>query len=454
MLPKSKKFNVSLKVLSIGILILILSLITFSIQGLIRDRINHKSKALNTVSKQWGQTQVLMGPYIKLPYEKVVEVNQTAARESAMKVRTEVYRDYLYLLPKKISTSAKLDTKSLYKGIYQQNVYHADTKLTGYFEFSDEDLYKLNGKKIIWNEASFSFNIGDIKSLKNEPVLSVNNTDLNLNNVEKVANFYQLSSRKPYLKGPNFLKSKFEFSLDLNLNGSRAFYLVPVARENIVKMDANWADPNFNGAYIPEERTISDAGFKAKWQIFNLNNDYQSLLGGAFDQLYNANIGSAYHDNSSIFGVELYSPVDIYTKSKKTLKYSLLFITLTFSLYFFIEVLFKQRLHPIQYLMIGMAVSIFYLLLLAFAEHIGFDLAYLIAALAAISLIGTYTYFIMSKPKIAASAIALITLLYGYLYLLLQLNDYSLLFGSIGLFIVLAIIMLASRKIDWYEESA
>lgn len=437
------------KLIYILVLVILLSIVTFSIKCFINDRIKYKTKVLSDIGIQWGSPKTILGPVLRIPYFETVKIINADGKPSF-----DLQQKFIYVFPQELTAKINLKNKELYRGIYKENVYNSEIELFGKFSLSQADIKSILEKpNLKLNKTSVLFAINETKSFKSNLVFSFNEfTELNLNQSTQNGLFYELSSSEDFINSVNDLNRLSDFRMAFNLNGSRKFELIPSAKELKVEMSSNWPHPSFSGAYVPETRSITNNGFQAEWKIFSILNSYETLVNNSFQPYsnpYDENI--IISENSSSFGVELYSPISIYTKVDRSLKYGFVFILLTFSMYFLIEVIFKQRFHQIQYLMIGLAISIFYLLLLSLSEHIGFDLAYLIAALGVTSLIGFYTRTIFDKQIISLLTTTLIALLYAYLYLLLQLTDYSLLLGSIGLFAVLSAIMLVSRKIDWYE---
>ena len=229
------------------------------------------------------------------------------------------------------------------------------------------------------------------------------------------------------------------FHFKLNLNGSQQIHFSPVGKMTTVTARSTWKDPSFEGAFLPVERTINANGFSAKWKVLHLNRNFPQYWKGGDHNLFQA-----------AFGVKLFSPVDIYQKTMRTAKYALMFIVLTFMAFFISEVMNRLRVHPVQYLFIGLAIIIFYVLILSISEQLNFGAAYLISAGAIIGLITGYAKAILKNGSVTLMVGGILVILYGYLYILLQLEDYSLLMGSAGLFLVLSAIMYLTRKIDWY----
>ena len=229
------------------------------------------------------------------------------------------------------------------------------------------------------------------------------------------------------------------FSFDLNLNGSEQISLIPVGESNTVKINSSWPSPSFNGAFLPATREVRKDGFSASWKILHLNRNYPQFWEGA-----------QYKVTQSAFGVKLILMADIYQKSMRLAKYSIMFLLFTFATFFFSEIINKQRIHPIQYILIGMAILIFYTLVLSLSEHMHFNYAYIISAASVTLIISGYAKAIISNSRFALTIFGILTILYCYLFIILQLEDYALIIGSIGLLIILTIVMYITRKINWY----
>ncbi len=230
------------------------------------------------------------------------------------------------------------------------------------------------------------------------------------------------------------------FSMDIKLKGSQYLYFTAVGKTTKVHLQSLWKNPSFEGKFLPAETaSINQNGFDASWNVLQVSSGSPQFWK---DQKVDINQAS--------FGVKLLQPTDGYSKTKRSVKYALLFISLTFTIFFFIEVLQKKQVHPLQYLLVGLALCVFYTLLLSFTEYCGFNIAYIIASSATLALIGLYVWGVFKQVKIAVLFTSALTTLYAYIFVLIQLQDYALLFGSIGLFFILAVIMFYSRKIEWY----
>lgn len=231
------------------------------------------------------------------------------------------------------------------------------------------------------------------------------------------------------------------FSFHLRLKGSQGLTFVPVGKVTSVSIRSPWTAPNFRGTYLPERRQIGPSGFRAVWQILDVNRDLPQAWIGERQDLA----------SSASFGVDLPILVDSYRSTIRATKYALLFVFSIFAIFFFMEIFDDRRIHPIQYLLVGCATVVFYLLLLSLSEHVAFPVAYLTASLAVVALIGTYVHGVFGRRRMTTTVIAILSALYAYLYALLQMEDYALLLGSMAMFLALAGIMVATRRVDWYK---
>jgi inner membrane protein len=235
---------------------------------------------------------------------------------------------------------------------------------------------------------------------------------------------------------------RVKFSFPLSLNGSLRMDVVPFGRTTVVDIQGDHGDPSFQGNWLPTERTISSDAFKAKWSI--------SFLGRSYPQAWTSDKDMQKAIDASRFGVELVDPVDHYHMAARSVKYAGLFIVLTFATVWLIEIIAAVRVHSIQYLMLGGALCLFYLLELSLSEHLGFPAAYVTASAAVIGMVGAYSVVVLSSLRRAMIVAAGVATLYAYLYLLLMNEDYALLIGSVGLFVILAAIMFVTRRVNWY----
>ncbi len=432
MQEKKPKNKLGLKLLIIGALILVLLIPGAMIMSLIRERQIRRDDAVFEVSEKWGQEQTVSGPVISIPfitYFKDEKGNWT------------VYTHYAHFLPDDLSIEAVVNPEIRYRGIYEVVLYNTSLKLKGNFLSINMKKFNIPAKDILWGESFLSVGITHMKGIKESIIIKLNESELKVNpGIESNDILASGFSTRINVKPDN---ENLEFSLEIDLNGSGGLHFAPLGNETNVKILSNWTNPSFIGEFLPENREVTNEGFSANWKVLQLNRNYPQSW-----------IEKKYYIESSFFGVELLLPVDEYQKNMRTVKYAIMFILLTFLAFFMMETLNKKKIHPFQYLLVGTALIIFYTLLLSISEHLSFKYAYLIASVSTIALITAYTKSVLKDKKLTSIIALILIILYGFLYLLLQLQDFALLLGSIGLFAILAVVMYISRKIDWYAGSA
>lgn len=419
--------SVTIKFIVIGILILVLLIPAGMIRRLIQERNSLRNSAISEVSYKWGNPQTVGGPVITIPYKIYYKKDK------------EIIEDiqYAHFLPEDLNIQGEVYPEERKRGIYKVVVYKAKLYFEGTFNKPDFSDWKIQDKNILWDQATLSIRIPDMRGIKDAIKVQWNKEQYDVNpginhqtTYTGVSTLIDLSDEK-----------KYDFQFDLKLNGSEYLYFVPLGKQTDVKLTSDWANPSFDGAFLPVDHNVSENGFEAKWKVLHLNRSYPQQW-----------IGEGYGINSSSFGVKLLLPVDHYQKSERSVKYAIMFISLTFLIFFFTEILNKKRIHPIQYLLVGLGLSIFYTLLVSLSEHLSFNLAYFIASFAIIALITAYSYSMLKNGRLTSIVALVLVILYAFLFIILQLQDYSLLLGSIGLFLALAIVMYLSRKVNWYSN--
>jgi len=420
--------SVTFKLITVCVLILALLIPTSMVTALIKERKSRKQEVINEINYKWGKAQTVTGPVISVPYLKHIE-----GKDQKAKTVTR----YFHLLPDTVDIKNRITPEVRYRGIYKAILYNATLSVGGVFpRIPIEDL-RIPPEDIEWSGAFISLGITDMRGIKDRIEATFDDTNLAMEPGLETADVIKSGvSAKIRLNDTN---QSYRFHLALNLNGSQQIHFAPVGKETTVTVESTWRDPSFGGAFLPTERKVSEEGFSARWKILHLNRNYPQHWSGAGHKL-----------TASTFGVKLFHPVDIYQKSMRTAKYALMFIVFTFLAFLISEVMLRLRVHPVQYLLIGLAIIIFYTLLLSISEQTNFGAAYLISAGAVICLITGYAKAILKKKIATLMVGGVLVILYAYLYILLQLEDYALLMGSIGLFAVLSVIMYLTRRIDWY----
>jgi inner membrane protein len=431
------KSSITIRLITIGVLILILLIPVSMVERLIWERELRQKDAIEEVSSKWGEAQTLTGPVLTIPYLTYTKVYDA---DKSGKYKLVEAIDYAHFLPEKLNVDGVISPEIRYRGIYEVIVYNSKVKLNGLFSFPDFSEWNIGKSEILWKEAFVSLGLSDLRSIQETISIKWNDKNYAFNpGLESQDVITRGISTRLQIDSSHIGSSKFEFSLDLNFNGSNSINFIPLGKTTLVNIHSKWKNPSFDGAFLPDSRNISDSGFTANWEVLHLNRSYPQKF-----------LGSVSGVSESSFGINLLVPVDEYQKSMRSAKYAVMFITLTFLLFFFVQILNAVRIHPIQYIIVGLALCVFYTLLIALSEHIKFKYSYLISSVAIISLITLYTKSIFDNRKLTYLICLILVMLYLFIFSIIQMEDYALLMGSAGLFIVLAVIMYLSRKIDWY----
>lgn len=420
----------TIKGVLIFILMLVLLIPTAMIDGLISERQGRQQEAVAEVSSKWGQSQTLSGPVLVLPY-------QTLERSADGK---EMIREikYAYFLPDELTVNGQVNPEKRHRGIFDVVLYSSKIILEGSFSKPETEKLIPAGAIVQWEKATLAFGIPDLRGLEDQVTLQWNGQPSVFEPGIPVPGVAESGIHVPLTLDANTTEPH-RFRIEAALKGSGSLFFTPLGKVTSIKLTSPWPDPSFTGAFLPDEKTITASGFEASWKVLNLNRNYPQQW--ISDQNIN-------FDNSA-FGVDFILPVDNYQKSTRSVKYAILFIALTFLTVFFVEMGQSRRVHPFQYALIGLALVIFYTLLVAISEHTSFNSAYFISALMTIGLTGLYTRALFDSGRMALLVSGTLTLLYGFLFVVLQQQDYALLIGSLGLFVILGTVMYFSRRIDW-----
>ncbi|MDC3250183.1 cell envelope integrity protein CreD [bacterium] len=428
--------SVSLKIAFIGLLILLLMIPITLIDGVVDERIKFKQEAQSQVSQMWGQEQNIIGPVFQIPYI-------SKYKNSDGKIETLKHK--LHFTAHNLNINSKVESKTLKRGVFEVPVYESKMTIKGDFKFPDLSKLHISPKDLDMVNFALAVGVSDARTLRGDINLEIAGHRLNFEpGTQGVEN---LSEGIHILLGNhlNFDTSAntVPFEITFNIVGSQKLKFFPLGENVSLQMSSDWTSPSFMGNYIPNERNIDTEGFEASWKLPRFGRDLPQAWSG--NKLNHNRI----YQNT--FGVDFILPVDSYTQTVRAIKYTLLFILLTFGVFFLMEILHGLKIHPIQYLVVGLALCLFYLLLLSFSEQIDFVYSYIISAIACISVISLYSLALLKNKTLALSIFGLLNVLYGFLYVLLQAEEASLLFGSIGLFLALTGFMYKTRKIDWYN---
>jgi inner membrane protein len=431
-----------LRLFLVGVMALLLLIPIVMIYQLVWERQGRYDAVMAEVASSWGNTQRLTGPALILPYTvRTVETSAAGKQTERLETRHGVF------LPKTLRATGRIDVETRSRGIFNVPVYRLNLSIEG--EFGEPRLKELgiDPATVDWSRAHLALGISDVRAIREQSAAAWNGQPVSF--LPGTGSFADggVGIHAPVAVTPASVAAPFSFNL--SLNGSSGVYLSPFAEETTVQLTSNSPNPSFQGSWLPTDRSVSaQDGFDATWKV--------SYLGRNFPQSWIT--GSAGEQRQAIemsrFGVELTEPVDTYRMAERSVKYAILFILLTFASVWLIEVLARTRVHPIQYLLLGAAMCVFYLLELSLAEHLAFPLAYGIACFAVVAMIAAYSRVIFRHGRHTAVITAGTTVLYGYLFVLLTNEDAALLVGSIGLFASIAGIMFATRGIDWYGKEA
>ena len=432
----SKRSNLFLflKALIILGLILILLIPAMLISNLIDERESLRSEAVVEVSGKWAHDQNLVGPYLSIPY---YNENGKASEKC-----------FLQVMPENLKIAGNVTTETLHRGIYDVVVYHSNLKITG--NFSKKDFKDIPLEELCLERAILSMGITDLRGIENQLDIQLGDQNYRFeaglynqdvvsgDGVHAIVNLEDASSTD------DSLLNDIPFSMSLSLKGSEQLMISPIGGNTDVKLHSNWNNPSFTGDFLTSDKEIRKDGFDAHWKMMHLNRDFpQSWTTRDHEKKF-----SPQH---TTFGVTFLLPVDGYQKATRCVKYSILFTTITFIVFFFVEIMRKKRVHPLQYLLVGVALIVFYTLLVSLSEYLAFNLAYILAALATIILITLYSKAVLKSWAQGGFVGGVLLVLYGYLFTIIQLQDYALLAGSIFIFIILGVVMFFSRKVDWYN---
>lgn len=443
--------SILLKLTTIGFIILVLMIPKSMVNSLIDERLNRSVEVENEVSNTWSKPQTMTGPILMVPW-----IQKTVQTTTKGEVVTTTEKNYFFVAAESCETKAVIDTETLKRGIYEVVLYKSMFTINA--KFPKADLVKLNisPEKVDWKNARIVVGLADVRGISGDFKLMLDKQELKAEASQDIGISYapaaDQSAPAYSTREPNVLNSGVvaavelpengEYSGDLTLQftlkGSKDLNIIPSSGTTAVHFESTWPSPKFIGSFAADDRTISAAGFQADWKILHFNRPFSPQWHENTQQLSGYSLGTT-----------LLLPVDQYHQSTRSSKYGILIILVTFLALFLVETTNKLRIHPFQYILIGVGLVIYYTLLLSFSEHLGFELAYIIASVATTVLVTIYTISFFERRMLTWLVGGLLAAFYGLIYLIIQEEDYSLLLGSVGLFLLLAATMYFSRKIKW-----
>ncbi|HQW69390.1 MAG TPA: cell envelope integrity protein CreD [Flavobacterium sp.] len=439
--PKTFFQSTTAKMIMVGFLTLVLLIPLFFVQDLITERSQRKNEVTREVSNLWGSDIQFYGPILKIPYTSYDNYNVTDTKTGATTIQKKATTNYAYFFPNELTNSSKvMKNESLKRGIFNPIVFTANMNFKG--NFTSPDFAKLNiaPENILWDKASIIVKTTNLKSIKSELKVELNSQKLSFEPQNNDKTDYSLLSTSVFDYKSLATNDKINFNFNIVYNGSNSLKFVPIGKVTNVSIDSDWQSPSFEGTFASNDTTksISAKGFHADWKVLDINRTFSQQYSNVLPDL-----------DDYLFGVKLIETVDEYQQNERVSKYGFLVIGLTFLIFFLIQSISKINIHIFQYSMIGIALIMFYTLLISITEHSSFSLAYGISGIAVVVLITLYSVSILKNKKFPMFIATSLSVLYAFIFVIIQMEDYALLAGSIGLFFILAAVMYFSRKIDW-----
>jgi len=448
--------SIMIKLFSIGFLSLILLIPASLIEGLIYERQQRADEVMDEVAEKWSGAQTISGPFLVIPYKRqeVIDLGK-----EGKEIRE--YEQKAFFLPHQLNVKGNIEPQILQRGIFDAVVYESELQVRSVFSKPDFKTLSIPEDMVLWNKAYMVFGITDVRGIQDSLTFTAGGSILGSepsNNIgvsitsnltrEKGyhapitsadANNNGITTKLPWTSAEDFSGN---VNIELNLKGSKRLDFIPAGKTTTVDLAGNWNNPSFDGEFLPDAREVREDGFNASWKVLHFNRPFPQQWTEDDQVLSGAD-----------FGVKLLIPVDQYHKSTRTAKYGILIILLTFMALFLVEITQKIRIHPFQYILIGAALIIYYTLLLSFSEHVGYNLAYMMSSVATVALIGAYSRSFFADAKLSILLTALLVIFYLFIYVIILQQDFSLLIGSVGLFLIIGTLMYFSRKVKWYSDT-
>jgi inner membrane protein len=396
------------------------------IKSVILERQKNSEKVRSEISDQWALSQFVTGPVLNIPVK-------TMPKNKDEKVSSVIW----HILPENLEIKGDITPEIRHRGIYKAVVYDSRLDFSG--EFVIPDLYNGQNYEILWKEAYYTMGITDNRGIKGNLKITVNSSEYEA--VPGVKDTDLFKSGISFIPVVKDTIGNHNFNIKLNLSGSEGLYFIPVGKTTKTSIGSSWVSPSFTGRFLPTDRTISNEGFKADWLVTNLNRNFPQNW-----------MGNEYSINENFFGVDLLLTVDHYQKAFRCAKYGLLFIALTFMVLIFLELTTEAKIHVFNYFLVALALALFFSLLTALSEHLGFSSAYLISSAATILMLTLFSRSFIPKRSAILIVSGLLVIQYVFIYIILSMNDFAFLAGNIGLFILLAAVMRFSGKINLFRK--
>jgi len=417
--------------LLIGVLIL-LQIPLVMIQGQVRERNYTRMDVVNEISRSWGAAQNIVGPILVVPYTTIEESQVWDTNLEKYKIKETIIQHQKIITPDISNIDGNVAVTERHRSIYSAPVYNANLRLHGQF-----DLAPINDIDGNVGTPEFIVLMSDLSGVLSIPTMMIKGESLKF----EEGGYNEIKGIKTKLSQWDDTQA---YDLQLDLKGSQNISVYPLAKNNEVNLASNWLHPSFNGQFLPESHTIAEDGFLARWRTTSLSSNANQLVQlcrkGRCDELMD-----------SAYGVRFFEPVNNYTQSDRASKYAILLIVTTFAIFFVLETMKSAAVHPVQYLLVGLSMTIFNLLLVALTEHLSFLASYLISSVACLTLLGAYARHILQRITWFIGFMIVLSMIYLFMYFILLSEDYAFLMGSGFLFVILATLMITTRKVNWYE---
>lgn len=436
--------SITVKLVSIGILVILLLIPSAWIQNIMVERQQRADEVMDEVSAKWSGAQTLAGPVLIIPYRKTEKIEGRSGEE-----RSREFTDFAFFLPANLRIAGDLKPQVLHRGIFDVAVYESALSMQATFNAPDFNALGIAPETVLWAEARVAAGIADLRGIAETPVLKVGDKAVDVEPSSDIGFNYPGSKFKTGsqsidlasgFQAPLNWKEASDFSgavdIKLALKGSNSIRFLPLGKFTDVTLRGPWPNPSFEGEFLPTTRKISKEDFEATWKVLHFNRPFPQQWVEKGKVLDNYDVST-----------RLVIPAYQYQKSIRTAKYGILLILLSFTALLLVEIIRKIRIHPFQYILIGVALTVYYSLLLSLSEHVGYNFAYVIAALATVILVTLYSKSFLKERQLQTLLGGLITFFYAFVFVIIQAQDYSLLIGSVGLFAVVAAIMYFSRSI-------
>lgn len=438
--PNSFMQSNTAKIIMVGVLTLVLLIPLQFVKSLIYERSARQKEVMTDINQKWGGNVFMYGPVIKVPYKVYTKSEEVDAVTKKVTYVNSHYTEFAYFFPEQLKMTANIKTESLTRSSYESAVFNSTLNFTGNYTTPNFAAGNISEDNVEWEKATLLVKTTNLKGINGIVNININGNNYSL---EPVASENSKDTAVSLETRPVNLKNMLAgtpvaFKMAVSYKGSNMISIVPVGKETTAAITSNWNTPSFNGEFIPVTKTITDKGFTANWKISHLNRPFPQQHFGVLPDI-----------NKYTFNTEFVIPVDEYQQNDRASKYGFLVIGLTMLIFFLIQSMSKISIHIFQYGMIGLALIMFYTLLISITEHSTFNIAYLISALSVIIMIVLYSVSILKNVKFPMFIGASLGALYSFIYIIIQLEDYALLAGSIGIFLILGAIMYFSRKINW-----